>query len=144
FDGTLDEVRLSKSIRSDAWIAAEYANQNAPGTFVLVGDEVTGSGSGGGFTAGYAMSSDSQTPVLTLPAHSFTELEFSLRSTASASADTFYCFRITNDGEAEDITYTVTPKIKVAVVPVSERRSGGGSSIEQSVTPDPDQGGGDQ
>jgi hypothetical protein len=33
-NGKLDEVRLSGSARSAAWIATEYANQSAPQTFV--------------------------------------------------------------------------------------------------------------
>lgn len=33
-DGLIDEVRIANVARSAAWIAAEYANQNAPATFV--------------------------------------------------------------------------------------------------------------
>ncbi|MGH7238680.1 MAG: hypothetical protein ACREHG_01305, partial [Candidatus Saccharimonadales bacterium] len=40
FPGYIDEVRLSKVARSAAWIAAEYANQNSPSTFVTVGSAV--------------------------------------------------------------------------------------------------------
>lgn len=36
FNGSLDEVRVRNSIVSDDWVAAEYANQNSPSTFVLV------------------------------------------------------------------------------------------------------------
>ncbi|MHA2328071.1 MAG: DUF2341 domain-containing protein, partial [Candidatus Hodarchaeales archaeon] len=36
FDGMIDEVRLSKSIRSDAWIQTEYNNQKDPTTFYSV------------------------------------------------------------------------------------------------------------
>jgi hypothetical protein len=38
FDGRIDEVRLSNSIRSAQWIATEFANQNSPGTFYTVGN----------------------------------------------------------------------------------------------------------
>lgn len=34
FNGTIDEVRLASAVRSASWIAAEYANQSAPGTFI--------------------------------------------------------------------------------------------------------------
>ena len=33
--GVLDEVRISLAVRSASWIAAEYANQFAPSTFIL-------------------------------------------------------------------------------------------------------------
>jgi hypothetical protein len=35
----LDEVRLSSSTRSAAWITTEYNNQNSPGTFITMGSE---------------------------------------------------------------------------------------------------------
>jgi hypothetical protein len=38
--GVLDETRISNSIRSADWIAAEYNNQNSPSTFYTVGSEV--------------------------------------------------------------------------------------------------------
>ena len=33
--GSIDELRVSAVARSTSWIAAEYANQSAPGTFIL-------------------------------------------------------------------------------------------------------------
>jgi hypothetical protein len=39
FDGIIDEVRVSKSIRSAQWIATEFNNQNSPSTFYSVGSE---------------------------------------------------------------------------------------------------------
>ena len=38
----LDEVRLSSSIRSAAWITTEYNNQSSPGTFITMGSESCG------------------------------------------------------------------------------------------------------
>ncbi len=38
-DGTFDEVRIANANRNASWIAAEYANQNSPATFVSVGGE---------------------------------------------------------------------------------------------------------
>jgi hypothetical protein len=38
-DGLVDEVRLSKSERSAAWIAAQYDNQSAPESFYAVGPQ---------------------------------------------------------------------------------------------------------
>lgn len=37
--GIYDEIRTSSVILSDGWIAAEYANQSAPGTFLTKGSE---------------------------------------------------------------------------------------------------------
>lgn len=39
-NGNLDEVRLSLSVRSADWIATEYNNQSAPGTFFSVGSDM--------------------------------------------------------------------------------------------------------
>ncbi|HXW98965.1 MAG TPA: DUF2341 domain-containing protein [Methanomicrobiales archaeon] len=41
FNGVIDEVRVSKLIRSASWIATEYANQASPSTFYSVGGEET-------------------------------------------------------------------------------------------------------
>jgi hypothetical protein len=43
----LDELRVSKSVRSADWIATEYNNQSSPSTFYSVGAAVTGGGGGG-------------------------------------------------------------------------------------------------
>ena len=40
-NGILDEVRLSKTARSAAWIAAEYTNQATPTTFYTLGEAET-------------------------------------------------------------------------------------------------------
>jgi hypothetical protein len=39
FQGGIDEWRVSGTARSAAWIATEYANQNAPGAFLTVGTQ---------------------------------------------------------------------------------------------------------
>jgi len=41
FDGILDEIRLTQSLRSADWIEAEYNNQNDPSTYLSVGSERT-------------------------------------------------------------------------------------------------------
>lgn len=38
-NGKIDEVRISSTLRSPDWVATEYANQNAPGSFYTVGSE---------------------------------------------------------------------------------------------------------
>src|SRR5581483_11445185 len=37
--GTLDEVRISNSVRSADWVATEYNNQNSPSSFASVGQQ---------------------------------------------------------------------------------------------------------
>jgi hypothetical protein len=46
FNGTMDEVRISNTARSADWIAAEYNNQNSPGSFYSVGSERAQTSSG--------------------------------------------------------------------------------------------------
>lgn len=41
FDGFIDEVRLSNTVRTPNWISTEYNNQNSPSTFYSVGAEET-------------------------------------------------------------------------------------------------------
>ncbi|MFX1391920.1 MAG: DUF2341 domain-containing protein, partial [Promethearchaeota archaeon] len=42
FDGTIDEVRISNTVRSAEWIKTEFNNQKYPNTFYSVGSEQTG------------------------------------------------------------------------------------------------------
>ena len=44
FTGNVDEVRLSSTVRSADWIAAEYNNQNSPATFYSVSAATSSSG----------------------------------------------------------------------------------------------------
>jgi len=39
FNGDVDELRISSTNRSAAWITTEYNNQNSPGTFITMGSE---------------------------------------------------------------------------------------------------------
>ena len=48
FPGVLDEVRISSSARSAAWIAACYNNQNSPGTYQTETGSTTGGQNAGG------------------------------------------------------------------------------------------------
>ncbi|MFA6897026.1 MAG: DUF2341 domain-containing protein [Patescibacteria group bacterium] len=40
FNGTINEIRLSNTARSAAWISTNYNNENSPSTFYSVGSEV--------------------------------------------------------------------------------------------------------
>jgi hypothetical protein len=44
FVGAVDEVRVSDIVRSAGWIATEYRNMSAPGTYISVGAEQSPSG----------------------------------------------------------------------------------------------------
>jgi len=41
FNGLVDEVRLSSSVRSPDWIATEYNNQSSPSSFISVGASIS-------------------------------------------------------------------------------------------------------
>lgn len=56
FGGRIDEVRVSSVARSDAWIAADHATQDAPGTAVTVGTVQTEASDGWTTTTGQARS----------------------------------------------------------------------------------------
>jgi subtilisin-like proprotein convertase family protein len=40
FDGPIDEVRISDTARDACWIGTSYNNENAPGSFATVGEEI--------------------------------------------------------------------------------------------------------
>lgn len=44
FNGDVDEVRISNSVRSADWIATEYSNQSAPSAFYSMGAATSGGG----------------------------------------------------------------------------------------------------
>jgi hypothetical protein len=50
FDGVMDEVRVSTTLRSGAWLLAEYYNLAIPGSFYSVGGESERSDAAPGFT----------------------------------------------------------------------------------------------
>lgn len=48
FDGRLDEVGITASLLSNAWLLTEYNNQSSPSTFTIIGAQETKPASGGG------------------------------------------------------------------------------------------------
>src|SRR3989338_7616401 len=42
FSGSIDEVRVSNSVRTPEWILAEYNNQSSPSKFYRLGNEISG------------------------------------------------------------------------------------------------------
>lgn len=44
--GAIDEVRISKTVRTDSWIETEYNNGNSPGTFYTIGTRESPSNNG--------------------------------------------------------------------------------------------------
>jgi predicted RecA/RadA family phage recombinase len=66
---------------------------------------------GKSFKSGRVQTLSRVTSPITLASTEFTEIEFSLRSTGYASPDGNYSFRLTNQGESSDFTYTNIPSI---------------------------------
>lgn len=58
FEGSIDEVKISSVVRDVDWLATEYNNQNAPGTFMSVGTEET--------LAGFTVSESADTVAFTV------------------------------------------------------------------------------
>ena len=89
FDGIIDEVRLSDTVRSAEWISASYSNQSDPGGFYGVGDLE--------LSTGPPMVSDPNPPDgATNVSTALTELSFTLEDP---------------DGDPMDYTVTTTPDI---------------------------------
>ena len=82
FDGLIDEVRVSSSVRSAGWVSTEYNNQNSPGTFYSVGAEETT-----GVNTPPAVSSPSPANGTTGVPISLTELTFVLSDSQSDMID---------------------------------------------------------
>jgi hypothetical protein len=111
--GRLDEVRFSNSVRSAAWIATGYANQNAPAAFYAVGAEENVVASANAITvtsspAGRTLTVDGV--VCTAPC-TFQWAASSNHTIAAATqagaAGTQYAFAGWSDGGAA--SHTVTP-----------------------------------
>ncbi|MFW9895740.1 MAG: DUF2341 domain-containing protein, partial [Candidatus Thorarchaeota archaeon] len=41
FNGAIDEIRLSKGLKSSGWIQTEYSNQNDPNSFLTISNEIS-------------------------------------------------------------------------------------------------------
>lgn len=81
--------------------------------------------------AGRLQTFNNTTYPITLAANEYSQIEYSLRSTASALPYTTYCFRISNNGDASDVTLTSTPQI--TLIPTAFRMQGGGGGVSQSA-----------
>lgn len=66
WEGYLDEIRISRIIRSDSWVATEYANQNSPSTFYSIGSGI-GIASGTSSTTTTTLSSTTTTTTTPPP-----------------------------------------------------------------------------
>jgi len=78
------------------------------------------------FTPGYVMTNGNTTPAMTVTSTQFTEIEYSMRSTAYTTAGTTYCFRLTNGGSTTNFTYTTQPQASVTTSIVRPEAGGGG------------------
>jgi Concanavalin A-like lectin/glucanases superfamily/Domain of unknown function (DUF2341)/Fibronectin type III domain len=67
FNGNIDEVHISNTNRSAAWITAEYNNQNSPGTFITMGSESCPSSTPTPTPTGTPSTTPTATPTATPP-----------------------------------------------------------------------------
>jgi hypothetical protein len=68
----------------------------------------------GTWVSGYGISSSSNTtPSYTVGGNSYTEIEYAIKATG-ASAGGPYCFRITNNGNNANFTYSVYPELDIS------------------------------
>ena len=71
------------------------------------------------FVAGELKESNDQTSGMILSTTEFTEIEYAIQATASATAGATYCFRLTHNGTTTDFTYTETRYAKVTLADLS-------------------------
>ena len=81
------------------------------------------------FSANYVRSVENKTGNFSLSTSRFTEQEWSIRSTLTATTGLTYCFRVSNNGATTNITYTATPQL---ILNRADKPIGGGSNTEGS------------
>ena len=106
-------------------LATSTGNGEGSSTFDLVGLSNPG---GKTFTSGQVRHQMSTTTAISLSSSEFTELEYSIKSTANIAVGTPYYFRITNNGDASVFVYSQYPTITVSAS--AARPIGGGSGSE--------------
>ena len=104
-DGAYDEVRLSSIARSSDWIAAEFANQNSPGTFFSVGAQQTSEGL-----------SQAATPTFNPPAGTYIGTQSVMINTTTGGTS----IRYTTDGSTPSSTVGT---LYAGAVPVSSSQT---------------------
>ncbi len=123
-DGGANWIPIPRALdaQSEHWRIepSDYVSHNSATTHSS-GISIPG---GKSFRAGKIQTLSRVTEPISLAANEFTEIEFSLRSTGFASNNGSYSFRLTNQGEASDFTYSNVPQI----IPISSvfRSYGGG------------------
>jgi hypothetical protein len=118
------EVPTTEAMGQKGWVmdlSVNVADQTA--TTDLGGVSNPGEGS---FTAGYVMTSSNDTPALSLTTSQFSELEYSIKSTANAETGLLYCFRLTDAGDTTYFTWSQQPQITLSIF----NRGGGGDPFE--------------
>ena len=135
------------------WVMSQSSNISGEETTTDLADLTNPGGSS--FIAGFINDASNKTSAHTLDANQFTELEYSIKSTLNAEIGLQYCFRLTNDGDAQYFGYSNQPQITLSYFQNSSDsnnlesygsgslRPGGGASGGGSV-PDEDPGTGDQ
>ncbi|MBP6949242.1 MAG: peptidoglycan-binding protein [Candidatus Pacebacteria bacterium] len=93
---------------------------------------------GKSFRAGTIQTFNNKSPLITLTASEYTELEYNVRSTNNMSPDSSYCFRVTALGDTAGITYVQTPNVSPRDKNFRHYGGGGGAgwlrNIEENHT----------
>jgi len=85
---------------------------------------------GKSFVSGELKDAGDQTDGITLTGSQFTEIEYSIRATDSASNGASYCFRLTDDGSTSNFTYSEYAEAQLAIgIQVSNVSLNGGADI---------------
>jgi hypothetical protein len=106
----------------------------ASSTYFADGDQTTTvAGMGylsGSFTPGEMKDTGSETSSIWLSPSEFTELEYSIKATSSATGGATYCFRLTDAGTVTPFAVAIYPEVTLAAAvvtpPTTRLRNGGG------------------
>ena len=88
------------------------------------------------FVAGQSKESNDETTGISLSGTGFTEIEYALQATASATGGALYCFRLTDAGTATNFTYTEAKYGQVTVAGANNflvEAAGGGNIATQNA-----------
>ncbi|MEK7212308.1 MAG: glycine-rich domain-containing protein, partial [Patescibacteria group bacterium] len=118
------------SAGSSPWVIEESPYLSNSSSSIHLSDI---SAPGGTFTSGLVNTLSNETNVTSIPAGSYSEFEYSLKSTLNAVPGTQYCFRLTNGGSTSTFTYTNIPRITLLGVTVKPVSGGSGGFIDNII-----------
>jgi len=117
------------AISSWTTVAADPTTEHwkiADSSYITNGENTTNVSSGltdenTTFVSGVVLDSGPSTRSITLTPTNFTEIEYNIQATASATGGATYCFRLTNAGSTSNFTYGIYPEatLEVGAVAIS-------------------------